>query len=32
VIEIDGGEQSGSGTIVRFAVAFSALCRGRSIS
>jgi RNA 3'-terminal phosphate cyclase (ATP) len=26
VIEIDGGEQSGSGTIVRFAVAFSALC------
>lgn len=26
MIEIDGGEQSGSGTIVRFAVAFSALC------
>jgi RNA 3'-terminal phosphate cyclase (ATP) len=26
VIEIDGGEQSGSGTIVRFAVAFAALC------
>jgi RNA 3'-terminal phosphate cyclase (ATP) len=27
LIEIDGGEQSGSGTIVRFAVAFSALSR-----
>ena len=27
LIEIDGGEQSGSGTIVRFAAAFSALCR-----
>jgi len=26
-IEIDGGQHSGSGTIVRFAVAFSALCR-----
>jgi RNA 3'-terminal phosphate cyclase (ATP) len=27
VVEIDGGEQAGSGTIVRFAVAFSALCQ-----
>jgi len=26
LIEIDGSQQSGSGTIVRFAVAFSALC------
>lgn len=26
MIEIDGGQQSGSGTIVRFAVAFAALC------
>jgi RNA 3'-terminal phosphate cyclase (ATP) len=26
-MEIDGSQQSGSGTIVRFAVAFSALCR-----
>ena len=30
MIEIDGGQQSGSGTIVRFAVAFSTLC-GRGI-